>query len=84
MIEDKNISKKDEIMTITNELKSHYYKNDFFVDPDKKFINLMQKITVKKYHSIIDFSSLKNLINNIDIFKRKYYFNNRKIYNIIY
>jgi len=46
MIEDKNLSKKEEIINITNELKSHYYKNEFFVDPDKKFISLIQKITV--------------------------------------
>ena len=40
--------KKEEITKITDELKSHYYKNEFFVDPDKKFLNLIQRITVKK------------------------------------
>jgi hypothetical protein len=42
------LSKKEEIENITKELKSHYYKNEFFVDPDNKFINLIQKITVRK------------------------------------
>lgn len=46
MIEDNTFSKRDLIMNITNELKAHYYKNEFFVDPDKKFLSLMQKITV--------------------------------------
>ena len=40
------ILKKDEILEITNELKSHIYKEDFFVDPDKKFISLLERITV--------------------------------------
>ena len=40
------ISKKEEIIKITDELKSHYFKNEFFVDPDNKFIALLQKITV--------------------------------------
>ena len=44
---EKNIlGKKGEISNITKELKSHYYKDEFFVDPDKKFLNLIQKITV--------------------------------------
>jgi hypothetical protein len=37
---------KDEIYKITNELKSHYYMEEFFVDPDKKFIGLLEKIIV--------------------------------------
>jgi pyridoxine 5'-phosphate synthase PdxJ len=41
------LNKKDEIKNITEELKSHYYKNEFFVDPDKKFMNLIQRITVR-------------------------------------
>jgi len=47
MLDETTFSKKDEIITITNELKAHYYKNEFFVDPDKKFLSLMQKITVR-------------------------------------
>ena len=48
MIEETTISKKEEIIKITDELKSHYYKNEFFVDPEKKFVSLLQKITVRK------------------------------------
>ncbi len=40
-------SKKEEIDRITNELKSHYLIDEFFVDPDKKFLNLLSKIIVK-------------------------------------
>jgi hypothetical protein len=47
MHEEITFSKKDEIMKITDELRAHYYKNEFFVDPDKKFLSLIQKITVK-------------------------------------
>jgi hypothetical protein len=43
------LNKKQEIKNITEELRSHYYKNEFFVDPDKKFINLIQRITVSIY-----------------------------------
>jgi hypothetical protein len=39
--------KKDEINKITNELKSHYYVEEFFVDPEKKFMGLLEKIIVK-------------------------------------
>lgn len=46
MLDENTFSKKDEIIKITDELKAHYYKNEFFVDPDKKFLSLMQKITV--------------------------------------
>jgi hypothetical protein len=38
--------KKDEINRITNELKSHYLIDEFFVDPDKKFLKLLSKIIV--------------------------------------
>lgn len=48
MNEEITISKRDEICKITEELKSHFYKNDF-IDPDKKFISLLQKITVIYY-----------------------------------
>ena len=40
--------KKEEINQITNELKSHYLIDEFFVDPDKKFLNLLSKIIVFK------------------------------------
>jgi hypothetical protein len=36
-----------QIQNITKELKSHYYLDEFFVDPEKKFINLLEKIIVK-------------------------------------
>jgi len=36
-----------QIQNITKELKSHYYLDEFFVDPDKKFINLLEKIIVR-------------------------------------
>ena len=45
--ENYTFNKRDEITKITDELKSHYYKNEFFVDPDKKFIDLLQRITVR-------------------------------------
>ncbi len=38
--------KKDEINKITNELRSHYYLEEFFVDPEKKFMGLLEKIIV--------------------------------------
>jgi hypothetical protein len=38
--------KKDFITTLANELKSHYYIDEFFVDPEKKFIGLLEKIIV--------------------------------------
>lgn len=38
--------KKEEINIITNELKSHYFLEEFFVDPDKKFAKLLEKIIV--------------------------------------
>jgi len=38
--------KKNEIDKITSELKSHYYMDEFFVDPDKKFVSLLDKIIV--------------------------------------
>jgi hypothetical protein len=40
--------KKDEISKITNELKSHYLVDEFFVDPEKKFMKLLEKIIVRK------------------------------------
>ena len=40
------ISKRDQIDQITNELKSHFLIDEFFVDPDKKFLNLLSKIIV--------------------------------------
>jgi len=41
--------KKDEINKITNQLKSHYLIDEFFVDPDKKFMDLLSKIIVEYY-----------------------------------
>jgi hypothetical protein len=43
--------KKQEINEITNELKSHYLIDEFFVDPDKKFLKLLSKIIVNYYSS---------------------------------
>lgn len=49
MDEDTIKLKKSTIDEITKELKSHYLLEEFFVDPDKKFINLLGKIIVSKY-----------------------------------
>jgi hypothetical protein len=35
-----------QIQNLTKELKSHYFLEEFFVDPDKKFISLLEKIIV--------------------------------------
>ncbi len=37
--------KTSEVKEITERLKSHYYLDDFFIDPDKKFLGLLKKIT---------------------------------------
>lgn len=42
--------KKEKISEITNELKSHYLLEEFFVDPDKKFFQLLDKIIVSCYY----------------------------------
>ena len=42
--------KKDEISKITNELKSHIYVEEFFVDPEKKFMSLLEKIIVINFY----------------------------------
>jgi hypothetical protein len=39
--------KKEEISIFAKELKTHYYFNEFFVDPDQKFVGLLEKIIVK-------------------------------------
>ncbi len=46
MNEEEIKSKQDEINKITNDLKSHYLLEEFFVDPDKKFVHLLEKIIV--------------------------------------
>jgi hypothetical protein len=47
MIEENVVSlKKDELDKMVNELKSHYAYNEFFVDPDKNFTKLLDKIIV--------------------------------------
>jgi len=33
-----------DISSISKQLKSHYYNNEFFVDPEKQFINLLDKL----------------------------------------
>jgi hypothetical protein len=38
--------KKELIMDMTYQLKSHYYDEEFFVDPEKKFLGLLDKIIV--------------------------------------
>jgi len=45
--------KKDEISKITTDLKSHYLIEEFFVDPDKKFFTLLERIIVKIIYLII-------------------------------
>lgn len=39
-------TKKDEIYKMTSELKSHYFLDSYFVDPDKTFVKLLEKIIV--------------------------------------
>jgi len=35
-----------QIQNLTKELKSHYYLDEFFVDPERKFLNLLETIIV--------------------------------------
>jgi hypothetical protein len=35
-----------QIQNITKELKSHYYLDEFFVDPERKFLNLLETVIV--------------------------------------
>ena len=51
MYEEELKLKKDVISDITKQLKSHYYIDEFFVDPEKKFINLLEKIIVIFFNS---------------------------------
>lgn len=47
MIEENMVSlKKDELDKMVSELKSHYAYNEFFVDPEKKFPKLLDKVIV--------------------------------------
>lgn len=39
-------TKQQEILSLTNELHSHYFMDKHFVDPDKTFHILLQKIIV--------------------------------------
>lgn len=36
--------KKDELDYLTNQLKSHYFLEEFFVDPDQKFLKLLERV----------------------------------------
>ncbi len=45
-MEDHIISKKSEVENIIKELRSHYYQEKFFVDPDKNFLPLLERIIV--------------------------------------
>lgn len=38
--------KQNEIINLTKELRSHYYQDKYFVDPDKTFNFLLEKIIV--------------------------------------
>ena len=50
MDEEKQLKlKKDELNKIVNELRSHYVYNEFFVDPEKNFVLLLEKIIVNIY-----------------------------------
>ena len=62
MHEDKIKLTQLQIQNITKELKSHYYQDEFFVDPEKKFINLLEKIIVRL--------KLKIILIKIDVFRR--------------
>jgi len=47
MLEEKAIkSTVSEITGMSEQLKTHYFNNEFFVDPDKKFTNLLEKLIV--------------------------------------
>lgn len=48
---DQNVikTKNEELSLIAKELKKHFYVGEFFVDPDKKFLNLLEKIIVNKH-----------------------------------
>jgi hypothetical protein len=46
MNEDELRLKKEVITNLTNELKQHYYIDEFFVDPEKKFVGLLERIIV--------------------------------------
>jgi hypothetical protein len=46
MIEETLKMKKELIMDMTNQLRSHYYDDEFFVDPERKFLGLLDKIIV--------------------------------------
>lgn len=37
-------SKKSQLDVLINQLKEHYYIDEFFIDPDKKFISLLKKL----------------------------------------
>jgi len=39
-------SKQSDILTFTSQLKKHYYYESF-IDPDKKFVTLLEKLIVK-------------------------------------
>lgn len=39
-------SKQEEICFLTKELRSHYFLGKYFVDPDKTFLILLEKIIV--------------------------------------
>jgi len=47
MLDNKDVKNSvEEITKMSKELKSHYFKNEFFVDPDKKFEKLLEKLIV--------------------------------------
>ena len=67
-------NKKHHIEKIVKELKSHYF-GDFFVDPDKKFISLLDKLTVSLLKLILLFyrNFLKKMISYFTLNKMKSY-----------
>lgn len=47
-------SKQEEICSLTKELRSHYFLGKYFVDPDKTFITLLEKIIVNYYLTTLE------------------------------
>ena len=45
-------NQQNEIISLTKELKSHYFLGKYFVDPDKNFMNLLDKIIVRIFLTV--------------------------------
>ena len=40
-------NQQNEIVSLSKELKNHYFLGKYFIDPDKNFMNLLDKIIVR-------------------------------------